>query len=283
MIFCNITEELIDELVRLVKRKTVVDCGAGERMLEKESAGKLSVVSLDLYPRDPDTVRADCTKFAFHKGLIPVFIRPSHGGWVGATIRKNEYNVGFFLYIGLAKNLYDDLGAYREEATIVSDWVGDEGEQIYRIDGLYSADGVLGEYHLISDKYQQGRWWVELAEDGMYTNDAGGRMCTEAKSFTVHEKVRAACFQELDWSGTYLVDSDSDAGWLDREGRFYGCPREGHDDYAYYIFEKSVRELEETGWVRIYHAELYVHEKPLSAEQKNWLSSHGHTVFDGEL
>src|SRR3989304_4811526 len=36
----------------------------------------------------------------------------------------------------------------------------------------------------------------------------------------------------LDWSSTWLYRPESNAGWLTREGRFYGCPTYYHDQLA---------------------------------------------------
>lgn len=279
MIFCNITDELIDELVSLVHNKVVVDCGAGECMLEQESQGKLRVISLDICPRDPKEPSIDCTKMPFHKGQILVFIRPSHGGWVETTIENNQDVAAFFLYIGLDKNLDQDLGRYQAETYVVSDWIGDEGERIYRVDGAYIDEGNgIEEYFLIGSKFFDGKWWVKNYDVELYENISGSRHPIQGTP--VYGSVRAASFNELDWSETYLTISEDGAGWLDREARFFGCPREQHDNHAYLVLQKEVRELERRGWVRINSKKSYQAMKSLSPKQRMWLDREDYDVED---
>ena len=91
----------------------------------------------------------------------------------------------------------------------------------------------------------------------------------------------------MDWNDTALKQPKSDAGWLDREGRFYGCDSRSHDTYAHYIFKKEVVDLEKTGWVRVYGKS----SEPqwaigggfglrLSEVQKMWLDRNGYRVME---
>lgn len=41
-------------------------------------------------------------------------------------------------------------------------------------------------------------------------------------------------------------------GWIAPDGEFFGCAAEDHDDMAEYVFNKSQRELEDTGWLKVY-------------------------------
>lgn len=84
----------------------------------------------------------------------------------------------------------------------------------------------------------------------------------------------------LDWSRAYLHNNSYQSGWLNRDGRFYGCPENYHDKLAYFVLCIKVGELEQTGWVRVNNPVYYTHEKRLSEEQKNWLSTNGHKVYD---
>ncbi len=83
----------------------------------------------------------------------------------------------------------------------------------------------------------------------------------------------------LDWSFAYLYKNDYQSGWLNRNGRFFGCPENYHDKLAHFVLFLKVGELERTGWVRVNNPLYYSHEKRLSEEQKNWLSSNGHKVY----
>jgi len=85
---------------------------------------------------------------------------------------------------------------------------------------------------------------------------------------------------DLDWSMTPLYDSDSNAGWLSREGRFYGCPENYHDKFAAYVLGIKVPDLEETGWTRLLDSGNYTNMHRLSLEQCNWLSTKGYKVYE---
>ncbi len=84
----------------------------------------------------------------------------------------------------------------------------------------------------------------------------------------------------LDWSDTWLSRPESTAGWLNRGGRFFGCPSNYHDQLAAYVIGVKVTEAENTGWVRVKDSRYYDYLKSLSAEQKNWLSEKGYKLYD---
>jgi hypothetical protein len=85
---------------------------------------------------------------------------------------------------------------------------------------------------------------------------------------------------ELDWRKTPFHNDDLASGWLSREGRFYGCPQVNHDVLAYCVLGLKVGEIERLGWVRVYDSKRYTCERRLSAEQSNWLSQNGYTIYD---
>lgn len=140
---------------------------------------------------------------------------------------------------------------------------------------------------------EDGGWWYEYAVHPFsgnmaYLNFAGAGF-DEKGDENVRLEAQAERFSDLDWSETALVQPDSDAGWLDRDGRFYGCHDTQHDMCARYVLKKRVGDLEATGWVRVYglnkEMEWFVGGAStksirLSAEQRNWLSSNGYLVND---
>jgi len=149
----------------------------------------------------------------------------------------------------------------------------------------------ISEFHLVEDS-DGDTWWHEYAphpHDGKmaYLNFAGAGFHPSGKE-KVLRRVTACRFRELDWKGTAMDQPGSDAGWLDRAGRFHGCYSFGHDMYARYMLKREVADLENTGWVRVYG--LKNKELPwslgfrdglrLSAEQRMWLDRNGHTVED---
>lgn len=144
------------------------------------------------------------------------------------------------------------------------------------------------EFHLL--EHDDGSWWHEYAphphsEKPAYLNSSGAGFTITGKE-KVLQKVFVEWFDKLDWSMTSLCQPNSDAGWLDREGRFHGCDPMAHDTYAHYMLKKRVEELENTGWVRVYGksdpditwALGWRDGLRLSAEQKMWLDRNGHVV-----
>lgn len=152
-------------------------------------------------------------------------------------------------------------------------------------------DEDLMEFHLLEENGE--RYWAEYSPHpnggGMaYLNQSGaGYRCTGEE--IIVRKAKAEYWSQLDWSDTYFVKPDSEAGWLDRDGRFHGCPTEAHDDYAHLVLKKQVYELEDSGWVRVYGkgkppewAIGFRDGLRLSPEQRMWLDRKGMTVHEWE-
>ena len=141
-------------------------------------------------------------------------------------------------------------------------------------------DEELKEFHLVEMPMKQGRNWMLFSEDldRVYENRHGGKMPSLLDPPI--SIVGAKNFMGLDWSVTYLSKSGEGAGWLDRAGRFFGCPREEHDAHAELILKSDVYELERRGWVRVNNKTKYQNPKPLSTEQRMWLDRKGYEVED---
>lgn len=74
---------------------------------------------------------------------------------------------------------------------------------------------------------------------------------TQPKDITNLEIVEADDFYHLNWEGTDLLNKNSQYGWLDREGNFYGCAFEFHELQAVFLHKKKGGELEKLGWIHI--------------------------------
>jgi hypothetical protein len=139
-------------------------------------------------------------------------------------------------------------------------------------------------------KNEYPNWW-ELEGDTLY-NMAGGH-CTVTKNVEIIETVEVEDFDDLDYSKTALCSAPDDSmdGWLEPNGKYYPVNYGGHDGFAEMILKKSVRELEEGGWVRCHNKNIHS-KKPyfifklgwengrLTAEQRNALSKRGFNVED---
>ena len=154
-------------------------------------------------------------------------------------------------------------------------------------------DEDIYTFRLLDD--DDGGWWYEYDVHPFSGNMAHLNFAGAGRDEHGDEKIRlevqAESFADLDWSETSLVQPDSDAGWLDRDGRFHGCFDAHHDYYARYVLKKEVGDLEATGWVRVYTKKkdadmqwfvggVSTKSIRLSADQRNWLSHNGYTVED---
>lgn len=96
-------------------------------------------------------------------------------------------------------------------------------------------------------------WWeldttTPLNNATIY-NLVGGRQ-TEW-DLTKAEIVEAKDWQHLDWSGTCLYDNTLKTGWLNPEGKFFGCDYRNHSSQANYVHGKRERDLELEGWIKL--------------------------------
>jgi hypothetical protein len=114
-----------------------VGCGVGNLSAALAKAG-LRVTAIDLAPRSEsefDVIKADSTQFPFEKDSVVMFCRPSHSGFVEKTLTKAiQSHVSHILYVGLTKNLQDDLGSIHDRFTKRrAGAVGHSGEQVWEL------------------------------------------------------------------------------------------------------------------------------------------------------
>jgi len=151
------------------------------------------------------------------------------------------------------------------------------------------------EYFLV--KYQAARdiffvgWFEKKGENWVVTS--GGRFLQSYKD-KILETQEANDYHELDWKKTSVYKPESDAGWLDREGNFYGCNSRQHDLVADLFFNKTIGELTRMGWIRVYDKEQWSCDwnegsdienglpTRMTQAQYDWLISHGHKVHESE-
>ena len=102
-------------------------------------------------------------------------------------------------------------------------------------------------------------------------------------------------YEDLPFAKYYINDKYK-TGWLDRNGRFYGCEWEMHDFVAEHCFGKWDKDLENEGWVKIAlnvsgdkswfsdttgkYNYFYLSNWPMTVEQKNWLAINGFNIPD---
>lgn len=310
MIFFRPDAQFISIIKAYAKQRSVIDCGAGECLFEKMYAATGgSVLSLELLPQDVDTpaLMMDCKDFEFNHRTLPIFIRPCHNGFVHETILRHLHVVDSFLYVGLEKNLTVDLpgDCADGEGYVIKhlhpEWEGPEGERIYQIvPPDYDTEDTMRTFVLVEQlgamSGRASRSWYEIVDGdrNKLWNMAGGYMPCDEEFNKILKETQATDFDDLNWTNTCIDmlghETRAGAGWLSRSGQFYACARRNHTSYAELILKKTVRQLDDTGWVHIYgppsaptdaEAELPWHcDKTLSAEQRNWLSQNGYEIED---
>lgn len=92
-------------------------------------------------------------------------------------------------------------------------------------------------------------WWEYDKELGRVYNSVGG-----GHNYTPHP---LNVFIEGTWDTVMREDlllhrNDYITGWIAPDGEFFGCSAMGHRDVAEYVFGKTERELEDSGYLKVY-------------------------------
>lgn len=275
------TEDFLNYICSKAKGKTIIDCGCGNGQLVMElRQRKQNAIGIDIAFRDNsyimNVVPMDAKDFSYTNSHLVIIARPSHGEWISFVISKAIVNGADVIYVGLEKNINNDIGEFHEKELIL-----DFGKAGKDNEGAFLIRGVekIRKFCLLQDKYNNNRKYWKESEGNKWINVAGGWM-PKSKEDKIIETVEAESFEGLDWTKTSFINPDSDSGWLDRYGKWYGCSTMEHDFIAYYILKKSIEELEKEGYVRVYDEKNWICKKRLSPDQRNWLSFHGHKVED---
>ena len=136
-----------------------VGCGVGNTASMLAKAG-LHVTAIDLQPRTESefpVVRGDSTQHQFEKGSVLLFCRPCHNGFVEKTLSRGILcGVADIVYVGLTKNLQDDLGSLHDRfAKRRIGVVGHSDERVWELNvGLLRASVRRGIPRLSSNFVQ---------------------------------------------------------------------------------------------------------------------------------
>lgn len=124
-------------------------------------------------------------------------------------------------------------------------------------------------------------WWEDRG--GSYFQPDSEMEFPKTQDHEVIETSDSLHYRDLDHTKTGLVDSESGAGWLSPEGKFYPCDFQGHSRVAEYILKVSDDQLERGGWVHVAgpEARLWTEYHHPTEAQRDWARQNGHR-FQGD-
>jgi hypothetical protein len=112
----------------------LVDCGTGSADLPREATAKgFAMIGVDLQRRSGENpiLIADSIDFPFSPTVWPIICRPCHDGFAELTF-ENAFKAGAGgIYVGLTKNVENDLGDQRRRFKCMLGTVGEEGERLW--------------------------------------------------------------------------------------------------------------------------------------------------------
>lgn len=287
-LFFNPTNNFLDWAEQNLKGHPLIDCGAGIGRLSKLLKDRhLNILPIDLYARDNPEATVlimDSTSFNFPKNSIAIIARPNRGDWIEDTINHALKTCSFVLYIGIQEHIEEDIESLKNlKVEKVFEEAGDDEEIVYKISKEKTnmkTTYCLVSMHPCEDPKIVKTSWYEDA-DGKWVNYMGG-WCPKSDNDIVVETQEAEDIHDLNWLKTSLINDKETSGWLDRSGRFYGCNTQAHDLVADLVFNKSVKEMEDEGWVRIYDEIAFACMKSMSPEQRNYMLEKGYKLVDSD-
>ena len=134
-VFMEPTDDFVCQIMKIAGIRTVVDVGAGMGRFElvAKSLGYNNVISIDMFPGSNHVMCHDANAFPFTSRMLPIFIRPCHGGWVQDLMERYSDTIPQWLYVSMPENFIHDLPLGRCHMDILDDWKGPEGEKIVSI------------------------------------------------------------------------------------------------------------------------------------------------------
>ena len=97
-------------------------------------------------------------------------------------------------------------------------------------------------------------WWryddkTSLNDATVYNVNEFGKM---SNLDLTNEKITDSnSWQTLNWQETDVYNNNIKTGWLDIKGNFFGCKTEYHNLQAYLVHNKTEKQLEKEGFIKI--------------------------------
>lgn len=137
--FFNPTVRFLRWMKRQYPSAVIYDVGSGlghvaQALFERG----LKVLALDLHFRESreeyPVVIVDGESYEYESGSVVMLCRPCHGQFSEEVISQAvRCNAAVVLYVGLDRNVDDDLGVFREQFTKTLSQAGEDGETVWRL------------------------------------------------------------------------------------------------------------------------------------------------------
>src|SRR5271157_4407256 len=136
--FFEPTEDFVTYMRNFEEGTPIFDVGAGAGHVTKKLADAgLRVAAIDMHRHEKPVTNvhmADGTDFPYTPDSVVMLCRPCHGAFAEQGILQADIcKAGVVLYVGLERNVEDDLGDYFPLFKVVATEVGKEGESIWRM------------------------------------------------------------------------------------------------------------------------------------------------------
>lgn len=233
--------------------------GSGEMTYWLRQKG-LEVVPVDLLPRQGARVKitiGDATRWnEYEFGDVCLLARPCHGEFASKTLLRALSGEATAFYIGLRKNLEQDLsdwGLYYRE---VLEDCGTDGENMYQV--LGEVDQLRLAVNIL--RSDGASWWY-LGDDGKLINENGGwnRISKSDKILETRQVCSLAEVQEPDLAE--FLKPGYKTGWISPSGEFFPCGHAEHRWLAEKYFGVPIKRLEKAGFGHVREDMCSVYDK----------------------
>lgn len=228
------------------------DCGAGMGALTVGmNAVARECVGLDMNTRfgqSPMIETADVNDRHFTPDDCLLIARPSHGSWIDTLLRHNV-GTAEVLYIGLEKNLEQDLHGFYHE--IIARDVGEDGENVHRVLGQVD---YLERWCLLKTSWSEEPYWMMDDGDRWVNSQGGGFVKHDGQRAEVIEERKLSSFYQLKRTNEEVCSKDPDirGGWITPEGEWLPGLCSEHATILVQVFRITEARAEELGFVRCY-------------------------------
>jgi len=163
--FFEPTENFVTYMRNFEEGTPIFDVGAGAGHVTKKLADagmKVAAIDMHRHAKPVTNVHmADGTDFPYTPDSVVMLCRPCHGAFVEQVILQADIcNADVVLYVGLERNVEEDLGDFFPHFKVVATEVGKEGEAIWRMDlakRLHQRLGVASPAKRTSRKARSAR------------------------------------------------------------------------------------------------------------------------------